>query len=138
MIHNYFQMILIMILSGVLSSMWVWSDKLSDVRISLNDGYMIALMTSFMIFFMSALDKNVTFMIISLTCVGFILYFIRSQKFVSKRQYFQGMIPHHSMAVHMSRRLLMNDMMLSKDMKAFVENIIRTQESEIDLMKSWM
>jgi hypothetical protein len=131
-------MILIMIVSGILSSMWVWSDKISDVRISLNDGYMIALMTSFMIFFMSVLEKNVTYIIISLTFVGLVLYLIRFQKFVSKRQYFQGMIPHHSMAVHMSRRLLMNDTTLSEDEKIFVENIIRAQESEIDLMKSWM
>lgn len=131
-------MILIMILSGVLSSMWVWSDKISDVRLSLNDAYMIALMTSLMIFFMSVLDKNVTYMIISSTCVGLVFFLIRSQKFVSKRQYFQGMIPHHSMAVHMSRRLLINDTTLSEDEKTFVENIIRAQESEIRLMKSWM
>jgi hypothetical protein len=84
------------------------------------------------------LEKNVTYIIISLTFVGLVLYLIRFQKFVSKRQYFQGMIPHHSMAVHMSRRLLMNDTTLSEDEKIFVENIIRAQESEIDLMKSWM
>ena len=41
------------------------------------------------------------------------------------------MIPHHSMAVHMSRKLLEKE----NDMSQFVENIIKTQEDEITILK---
>jgi uncharacterized protein (DUF305 family) len=41
------------------------------------------------------------------------------------------MIPHHSMAIHMSKKLLKKQ----NNVKPFLENIIDTQEKEIDYMK---
>jgi len=41
------------------------------------------------------------------------------------------MIPHHSMAVHMSKKLLEKENITSP----FVENIIKTQENEILILK---
>jgi uncharacterized protein (DUF305 family) len=55
--------------------------------------------------------------------------------FVTKSQYFKGMIPHHSMAVLTSKRLLDNPS-LSHDERKFVVQIIMTQEREIAWMKS--
>jgi len=45
------------------------------------------------------------------------------------------MIPHHSMAVLMSKRLLNNDNTLTDSEKKYVKNIIETQEKEIEWMK---
>ena len=135
MIHSYSAMACIMIVSGLLSSMYVWSDKWSDVRISANDAYMIGLMTGFMLLFMSVLSAD--WFVVSLSAVAVVggLYLIRTQRGVSPRQYFRGMIPHHSMAVHMSRRLLASGAALTRDEAAFVKNILLTQEAEIAWMK---
>jgi hypothetical protein len=128
-------MIAIMLVSGILSSMWVWADKVSDISISLNDIYMILLMNAFMVFFMSLLDKQYVWVAGSALVVLGVLWLIRTQTFISKTQYFQGMIPHHSMAVHMSKRLLEKDG-LTNEQKQFVNNIIETQAQEIEWMRS--
>jgi uncharacterized protein (DUF305 family) len=50
---------------------------------------------------------------------------------VSETQYKLGMIPHHSMAILMSKKLLDKP----NNIQPFLENIIKTQESEILFMK---
>ena len=129
------RMIIISLVSGVLSGMWVWADKSSDIRLSVNDLYMATLMTSFMIFFMSLLDRHYIWAAAAATVAGLTLLAIRTQAFVNKSRYFQGMISHHSMAVLTSKRIL-HDPALSHDERKFVEQIIITQEREIDWMKS--
>jgi len=42
------------------------------------------------------------------------------------------MIPHHSMAVHMSKKLLEKE----NNISPFVKNIIETQEDEIFFLKN--
>ena len=134
--NHYTIMIIIMILSGLLSSMWIWSDKLSDIRLSLNDFYMIALMTSWMMIFMGMLDGNLVLAIISLTIVIVVLITIRTQAFISLNQFYTGMIPHHSMALLMSKRLLAKEnKSLREEDRQFIQGIIDTQEREIQWMK---
>jgi uncharacterized protein (DUF305 family) len=50
---------------------------------------------------------------------------------VTETQYKLGMIPHHSMAIHMSKKL--SDK--KNNIQPFLENIINTQEKEILFMK---
>jgi len=45
------------------------------------------------------------------------------------------MIPHHSMAVHMSKQLLNKNKNNNIGIQDFLKNIIKTQEKEIDFMK---
>jgi len=57
---------------------------------------------------------------------------------ISEKQYFLGMIPHHSMAVHMSKKLLEKEEKKENkntDIMSFIKNIIKTQSNEIDYMK---
>lgn len=96
---------------------------------------MIALMTAFMIFFMAVLAGDSIWMWLSIAAICLLLWLIRSQRYVSKRQYFRGMIPHHSMAVHVSKQLLKNDASLTPREKQFVEQIIQSQTREIEWMK---
>ena len=49
--NHYTIMFFIMILSGLLSTMNVWVDKLDDISFSINDAYMTLLMTGWMFFF---------------------------------------------------------------------------------------
>lgn len=127
-------MIIIMIFAGLLSTMNVYVDKLSDIRFSLNDLYMVSLMTSYMIFFMSMYYKDYNVMLMSGIMIFISLFFIRSQLFVDEKQYLMGMIPHHSMAIYMSKRLKSKGIK-QKSINDLLENIIRTQEEEIEFMK---
>lgn len=120
-----------MILSGLLSTMNIWVDKIEDINFSLNDVYMISLMTGWMLFFMGMKDGQNKIISIGAIIVCLSIICIRKQFMITEKQYLRGMIPHHSMAVHMSRKLLEKQNNISK----FLNSIINTQEKEIIDMK---
>ena len=128
---HYIIMFFIMILSGFLTTMNVWVDKLDDIRFSINDVYMTLLMTGWMFLFMGLFYKESRITIIGLLLVIINIWCIRKQFLVSERQYKLGMIPHHSMAIHMSKKLLHK----KNNIQPLLENIIKNQESEITFMK---
>lgn len=131
-LHNhYVVMFFIMIPAGLLSTMNVWADKIDDIRISVNDLYMIFLMTGWMFFFMGLFYKETKIVIFGLLLVLLNLLFIRTQFLVNENQYKLGMIPHHSMAVHMSKKLLEKE----NSMQEFLNNLIKTQNEEIKILK---
>ena len=109
----------------------VWVDKWDDVRFSINDVYMTLLMTGWMFLFMGLYYSETVITWIGLALVVSNLWCIRNQVLVTTEQYILGMIPHHSMAILMSKRLLER----LSPMKEFVSNIITTQEKEIEFMK---
>uniref|UniRef100_A0A6C0HH27 DUF305 domain-containing protein n=1 Tax=viral metagenome TaxID=1070528 RepID=A0A6C0HH27_9ZZZZ len=130
--NHYVVMFFIMILSGLLSTMNVWVDKYDDIRLSINDLYMILLMCGWMIFFMGLWYRELYPVIIGLGMAIVNIWCIRTQFLVSETQYKMGMIPHHSMAILMSKRLLEKE----NNIHDFLENIINTQEKEIVFMAS--
>lgn len=130
--NHYYAMFFIMILSGFLSTMNIWANRLDDVRISLNDIYMVFLMTGWMFFFMGFYYKNINVIVFGAILVSFNLYAIRTQLFITQEQYLLGMIPHHSMAVLMSERLKEK----SNNINSYLNKIITNQTEEIAYMKS--
>jgi len=128
---HYVIMFGIMVLSGVLSTMNVWVDKIDDIRFSLNDAYMTLLMTGWMFLFMGLVYQEMVVGFIGLSLIIFNIWCIRTQFMITETQYTLGMIPHHSMAVHMSKKLLEKE----TKMVPFVTNIIKTQEDEISILK---
>lgn len=121
-----------MILSGLLATMNVMADKLDDVRFSINDVYMTLLMTGWMFLFMGVYYSELYVLCFGLFLVVTNIWCLRTQFLVSDKQYILGMIPHHSMAVLMSKKLLLRQSSVLND---FVANIIDTQEKEIIYMK---
>jgi len=119
-----------MVLSGLLSTMNVWVDKIEDIRFSMNDAYMTLLMTGWMFLFMGMIHQELNIFFIGLVLVIVNIWCIRTQFLITVTQYKLGMIPHHSMAVHMSKKLLKQKNI------PFVENIITTQEKEILILKN--
>lgn len=109
----------------------VWVDKWADVRFSINDVYMTLLMTGWMFLFMGVYYSETVITWIGLLLVVANIWCIRNQFLVTDEQYILGMIPHHSMAILMSKRLLER----SPQMNEFASNIITTQEKEIEFMK---
>jgi len=120
-----------MILAGALSTMNVWADSVDDIRFSLNDAYMILLMTGWMLLFMGLYYASTVPTLVGLVLVIVNIAAIRTQAFITEDQFLQGMIPHHSMAVLMSKRLIGRP----NSIGPFLSGIITTQEKEIAFMK---
>ena len=131
--NKYIEMFLIMIFAGLLSTMNVWADKFDDIRFSLNDLYMSLLMCGWMFLFMGFFDKKNNILMIGVGLVIFSIWCIRTQFLISEDQYKLGMIPHHSMAVHMSKKLLEKE----NNIQSFLQNLITTQENEISFFKKY-
>lgn len=129
--NHYTLMFFIMILSGLLSTMNVWVDKIDDIRFSINDVYMTLLMTGWMFLFTGLIYQQLDIFFIGLPMVIITIWCIRTQFLVTESQYKLGMIPHHSMAVHMSKKLLEKE----NNIIPFLQNIIKTQENEIMVLK---
>lgn len=129
--NHYAIMFGIMIVSGLLSTMNIWVDKLDDIRFSINDLYMILLMCGWMFLFMGLIYKEVSAFIVGLLLVIGNIWGIRTQFLVTETQYKLGMIPHHSMAIHISKKLLEKE----NNIASFAKNIIKTQDAEIELLK---
>ncbi len=137
MMHSHYtSMMVMMFIAGILSSMSVWADKISDVRISINDIYMALLMCAWMLLFMGLWDKNYT--VVWMGMIGVVIFFvmIRTQFLVTPKRYITSMIPHHSMAVLMSKRLLNSyDQSMDRKLEKLAVSIIESQEREIAFMK---
>ena len=129
--NHYTVMFVIMVLSGLLSTMNVWVDKPDDIRFSINDVYMTLLMTGWMFLFMGLIYKEISVFFIGLSIIIIDIWCIRNQFMINETQYKLGMIPHHSMAIHMSKKLIQKENSISP----FLQNIIKTQENEIEILK---
>ena len=74
---------------------------------------------------------NVAILVASLLVFGGSLFMVRSQTAVDDVAWLKAMIPHHSIAVLTSSRADLTD----PEVKALAEEIIETQEEEIEKMK---
>ena len=92
---------------------------------------MILLMTGWMFFFMGIVYREMGIFLFGATLVIINIYCIRTQFLITENQYKLGMIPHHSMAILMSKKLLKK----KNNIYPFLQNIINTQEKEITFMK---
>jgi Ca2+/Na+ antiporter len=125
-------MIITGILAGFLSTMNVYSVKFSDVSIHINDMYMVLLMTCWMMLFYSLYIGNNILTVIFFVFVLILFFCIRKQIYINDTQYLKGMIPHHSMAILMSEKIL--EKTEDPKVKLLAQNIIDGQRKEIEIM----
>jgi hypothetical protein len=92
---------------------------------------MVLLMTGWMFLFMGLFYQKINIIIIGIILVIINMWCIRKQFLINETQYKLGMIPHHSMAIHMSKKLLEK----KNNISLFLQNIIKTQENEITILK---
>ena len=132
--NHYVVMFFIMVISGLLSTMNVWVDKLDDIRISLNDVYMVLLMCGWMFLIWGVVYQNTKQTIIGLMLLTIAFYGIRTQFLITPNQYIKSMIPHHSMDILMSRRLKNKP----NSINHLLDQIIESQKKEIIIMKQYL
>ena len=127
-------MLLACFFSGFASTMNNWIDKWDDFRFSLNDFYMTGLMTGWMFFFMGLFSLRIGKCIFGLVIAAVFFILIRTQWLVTEIQYLRGMIPHHSMAVMISKRLEKKPNSVSH----LLDQIVQSQQKEIIIMKNYL
>lgn len=135
-INDIILMFIIMILSSIVSGMNMWVHDMKDIRVHLNDIYMGILMSGWMFMLYGIIYKIKININIGIITILLSIYFIRNQIFINKQQYLSSMIPHHSMAIFMSKKL--NDKITIRDneLNKLVNSIIINQQDEINIMKS--
>lgn len=134
-------MLISSILAGLFSTMNIWTVSKNHIRFHLNDIYMVILMTAWMFLFMilfswSHYENPTVYLVISIATITLTIIAIRKQFLITEKQFLRGMIPHHSMAILMSQQVL--DKTNNPKIKKLAENIIKTQEEEINLMTNML
>ena len=128
-------MIIASFIGGLFGGMNNWVSDYDNIRWHINDVYMSILMILWMFllhkFFI--LDSNIIGYIILIVLIMSIIYMIQKQILISDTQYLKGMIPHHSMAITMSKNIL--NKTINPKIKQLALNIINNQNNEIQYMK---
>ena len=134
--HNqYVEIFIMLIISGLLSTKNVWVDNISDIRYSINDLYMILLLSGWMGSFIGFYYRDNKILSYGLTLVVITIICIRTQFLVSEDQYILDMIPHNSKSIHMSKERL-NKNNTSNDFNGFIKNKIDDEKTSIFYMKN--
>ncbi|MFP5082002.1 DUF305 domain-containing protein [Pedobacter sp. JCM 36344] len=115
-------------------------DEADHIYLSTTRAYMSILMVSTMaITMLSMMGKMYQNKILNRVIFGssilvfvLVLTFLRQQIFVGDVQYMKAMIPHHSSAIMTSKHANIKD----PEVKKLSEQIIKSQEEEIALMKA--
>ena len=142
--NPYKKFLLMLVISFILmyGIMFLNVDEANHIYLSLTRTYMSVLMVSAMALVMLPMmgkmypNKKLNRLILISAFVVFagVLTFLRQQTFIGDVQYMKGMIPHHSSAIMTSKNASIED----PQVKKLSEQIIKSQEEEIALMKAYL
>jgi len=115
-------------------------EKFSDFTNSIGKAYMAVIMGILMVMIEVAMHDHqydvmsTNYYVILMGLLVIFVYLYRKQVAINDKQYLEGMIEHHSMALLTSKEILKktNDYNIAK----LAKNIIETQETEIKVMNS--
>jgi hypothetical protein len=124
--------VLVAILSGILSTITIWSLK---QPLTINSVYIISLTTLWMIFFMSIVRNDKYYFTISIIGLIITYYIIHSQMFVSKSQLYNEIINNHEKLIMMSTEVLDNSGISEVDKRKILD-IIREEKERLNLIKN--
>ena len=141
-----FQLIqfIVMVIVGVLfNPMNVLAFRLNDLYLSLTLFYGGLLMASNMMwahelvhyFSMGHLNMYIFLFGVALS-ISIVIFLLRNQFAVEDKQWLKRMISHHSTAITTSKKIY--ERSKNEEIKNLAEEIIKTQEYEIKLMKSML
>ena len=100
----------------------------------LNKVFMSLQMVGFMLIFSFFMSQQYLYLFFSIFFTIGITYMIRNQTFITESQFLSGMIEHHQMALLMAQKI--RDQPISPITRALANNIISSQQKEIEQMKA--
>ena len=120
-------------------TMYLNTEKVDHLYLSTNRLYMTTLMITVMavvmLLFMRSMyqDQRTNMFIIGGSVALFVaaLFCVRHQVFIDDKRFMQSMIPHHSIAILVSKNADLKD----PEVKKLAQDIIKAQEREIAQMK---
>jgi len=120
-------------------TMYLNTEKAEHLYLSTNRLYMTTLMIStmaiVMLLFMRSMYQNRRLNLIIITgsvvLFGITLFCVRNQAFIDDKRFMQSMIPHHSIAILVSKNATLKD----PEVKKLAQDIVDAQEREIAQMK---
>jgi small-conductance mechanosensitive channel len=120
--------------------MYAMVDKLDNVFPNLNQLYMAGLMTAPMVLIELALmwsmykSRAANAAIVAISVIAFAVFWfgIRQQVAIADEQFLKSMIPHHAGAILMCGQAPVQD----EEVKSLCQNIINSQQSEIEQMEA--
>lgn len=118
---------------------FIMTNTYKNIHFSVGKFYMATIMALTMgLLEVAMFDTHMkTFSVLYYLSLGFMLvlfiYLYRNQIYVEDKDYLNEMIEHHSMALLTSEEILQHTK--SEMVKRLAENIIATQEKEIEIMK---
>lgn len=138
----YSRLILMLSISFVMmyASMYAMVDRYENLYHNINQIYMAVLATSIMaiteIWTMLPMYNNIKTNIVITVVAGIFMVLsfvgIRRQILVTDKQFLRSMIPHHASAILMCE----NNKVKDPEIKKLCENIVSSQQKEIDWMKN--
>ena len=128
-------MLIAMALAGLVTGMNSFVNSKSDIRVNMNDFYMGLMMAGVMFLLMGVYYRSKKLIVVGVVITVIIFICIRRQIFIGEKEYLESMIPHHSMAVLMTKRLKEKGEIKKQELRELMKNIKNTQEKEIELMK---
>jgi len=143
MSENHYRHLTIMVILSFISMyilMYAMVNTIVNVYNNLNQFYMAGLMTAPMVMIelsvMRAMyqNKRRNALIIAASVIALLVFFtfIRQQTAISDKQFLRSMIPHHAGAILMCEHASIQDV----EIKELCQNIISSQQAEIDQMKA--
>lgn len=133
---NNVNMAILMALSSYFIASNIMLTGKNGVYNHANKIYMALLMADIMILIDGILNKRYNNVALSLISGTILIPLIRKQAFVSDKEFTKGMIEHHDMALLMADKI--NEKTDNEEIKKLANDILKNQQSEIDLMKSWL
>jgi hypothetical protein len=118
---------------------FIMTNSLSNITFSMGKFYMSVIMTLLMgllevlmfDFYMKTISASYYLSLFLMLTI--FIYIYRNQVYIEDKDYLSEMIEHHSMALLTSEEILQNTK--SERVKRLAENIISTQEKEIEYMR---
>jgi len=121
-----------MFVVGYIFSMGLLADKFDDITNNINKIYM-ALLMAFSMGIYAYMQVNISIATLYIILCIMMIIFIREQVMVTDKQFLLSMIEHHSAALTMSKKI--NEKTKNEKIRELANNIIITQNKEIELMK---
>lgn len=115
-------------------------NKISYITNNIGKAYLATIMGLFMVLIEVIMHNyqyhvlSVNWYVILFALLAMFTYLYRKQIAINDKQYLEGMIEHHSMAVFMSDEILKKTD--SYDVAKLAKNIIQTQNDELQFMTS--
>lgn len=144
--RQFITFIVMLIIGMLFNPMNMLAFRFSDLYISLSLFYTGLLMASNMIWgheivhFLTTGHYNITLFITGILFTLISVYLLRNQIFVNDKNWLKRMIPHHSIALTTTNKLIEKDVYMKKNPKLYrlAKDIVYNQEREILFMKSML